>query len=177
MTTVKTLAFDVSQMPRELARSEAIQQQQQPERHTPLRAIAQSLSKRGIAEAKTELVNAALVAFVDVLFDADPDGIMPNVDADGRVLIPCPWGKSGAVLWSLRITEGRALNVIMRQRAHGDALFIYDADAHCWLIGRGYSSRRVALAYLRQCPVTLAEWRAAWQVVRSEWSRQNLDRE
>lgn len=84
--TAKTMTM---QIPAELARSEAIARTQ-PDRHSPLRAVAENLSRRGVAAAKVELVNLALVEFTTVLFDQDVDGITPNVDADGRILIPAP---------------------------------------------------------------------------------------
>jgi hypothetical protein len=171
-----TVRFDYAgQMPRELQRTEAITEVKAVDRHTPLRGLAQSLSKRGVAEAKTELVNAALAAFVDVLFDADPDGVTPNLDADGRILIPTPWGRAGGRMFALRNTEQRAANLIMRQRSEvSGALFVYDVDSRLWLLGRGYTGRRAAQAYIRQCPITLTEWRAAWQATRRPWARQHL---
>ena len=174
--TTRTLDY-AGQMPRELQRTEAIVQAQ-PDRHAPLRSVAQSLTRRGIAEAKVELVNTALAALVDMLFDTDSDNIMPNVDPDGRVLIPCPWGRAGGALWGLRATEQRALNAIMRARSEGSgALFVYDVSGRCWLVGRGYTGRRTAQAYIRQVPITLSEWRAAWAATRSTWSRQHLGKE
>lgn len=171
--TTRTLDY-AGQMPRELQRTEAIAAAQ-PDRHAPLRAVAQNLTRRGVAAAKVELANTALLAFVEVLFDVDPDDYTPNLDPDGRVLIPMPWGRAGGAMWGLRSTEQRAMNVIMRQRAElAAALFIYDLGSRCWLVGRGYAGRRVALAYLRQCPITLQEWRAAWSSTRSPWARKNL---
>jgi hypothetical protein len=165
-------------MPEELERSEAISQIRTVERHTPLRSAAQSLSKRGVAAAKCELMNTALAAFVDVLFDADPDGILPNVDHDGRLLIPAPWCRAGGRMFGLRNTEQRALNVVMRQRAEtSGALFVYDVGSRLWLLGRGYTGRRAAQAYLRQCPIGLAEWRAAWKATRRPWASQHLGEE
>ena len=172
--TVRTFDY-TGQMPRELARSEAIIDKH-PDRSTPLRSIAQALSRRGVAAAKCELVNAALVAMVDLLFEVDDDGATPNVDPDGRILPPAPWGRNGGRLWGLRATEQRTLNVIMRQRndTHSEPLFVYDTEARHWLLGRAYKGKRAAHAYLRTCPITMAEWRAAWQVTRSTWASKHL---
>ena len=169
--TAKTMNF---QIPAELARTEAIAAAQ-PDRHAPLRAIAQNLSRRGVAAAKVEICNLALVEFTAALFDQDPDGITPNVDADGRILIPAPWGRNGGPLWGLRRTEQRALNYIMRQRStmQNMPLFVYDGDSRTWLLGRS-ASLRSSMTYLRNLPLTLAEWRQAWDAVRSTWARQNL---
>jgi len=170
-----TISFDVSRMPRELARTEAITQAQ-PERHTPLRAIAQKLSRRGVAAAKCELANSALLALVEVLHELDTDGSMPNVDGDGRILVPVPWGKLGYHHWGLRASEGRALNWLLRRRSEveNEPLFVFDGDTRQWLLGRKYESRKHAIAYLRLCPVTLPEWRAGWDSTRSAWARRNL---
>lgn len=169
--TARTLSY---QIPAELARTEAIAKAQ-PDRHAPLRKVAESLSRRGVAVAKVELCNLALVEFATALFDQDPDGITPNVDADGRILMPAPWGRNGGPLWGLRRTEQRALNYIMRQRStmQNTPLFVYDADSRAWLLGRS-ASLRSSLTYLRNVPVTLTEWREAWSAVRSTWARQNL---
>ena len=171
--TTKVMEFKVDQMPRELARTEAMQQVQ-PDRYAPLRSVGQKLSMRGVAAAKVELVNGALLALVDMLFDADSDGVTPNVDQDGRILVPVPWGRAGGTAWGLRVTEQRTLNMIMRQRTQGDALFIYDQEARSWLLGRAYTTRRVAQAYLRMCPVTLGEWRAAWATVKTTWAKKHM---
>jgi len=169
--TAKTMTF---QIPAELARTEAIAKAQ-PDRYSPLRAVAENLSRRGVAQAKVELVNLALVEFATVLFDQDADGITPNVDADGRILIATPWGRNGGPMWGLRRTEQRALNHIMRQRSdrQGTPLFVYDSDSRAWLLGRA-ATLRSSMTYLRNVPVTLAEWRQAWSAVRSTWARQNL---
>lgn len=171
--TVRTLDY-AGQMPKELARTEAIATAQ-PDRYAPLRSVAQRLSRRGVAAAKVELANTALAAVVDVMFEVDPDGVTPNVDVDGRILVPLPFGRAGGRLWGLRATEQRALNLVMRQRSEqSGSLFVYDLGARCWLVGRGYTGRRAAQAYVRQCPITLAEWRAAWTATRSAWSRRHL---
>ncbi len=169
--TVKKMDYRV---PRELARTEAVSSTR-PERNTPLRATAEALTRRGVAAAKTELVNAALVAYTEMVFDTDPDGALVNLDADGRLLVPAPWARAGGRLWALRATEQRALNTIMRQRSEQSAaLYVYDLQSRCWLLGRGYGGRRLALAYLRTYPVGLAEWRAAWAGTASAWRGRNL---
>lgn len=162
------------QIPNELARTETIVQAE-PAPRAPLRTVAENLSRRGLAAAKVELANAAMLAFTEVIFDVDPDGVMPNIDADGRLLIPAPWGRSGGRMWGLRNTEQRTFTWLMRKRSEtqNQPLFVYDAESRQWLLGRGYT-KRSALAYVRTMPVTLSEWRAAWTATRSQWSRDNL---
>ena len=162
-------------IPAELERSEAIAATAAPTRHTPLRQVAQKLTRRGVMGAKAELANNALLAFVECLFDVDADQTYSNIDPDGRVMIPAPWGRNGAAQWGLRRTEQRALSWLLRRRslASDNPLFVYDGELKNWYVGADYT-RRSALAYLRAAPVTLAEWRAAWSATRSTWAVQNL---
>lgn len=172
--TAKTMQF---QIPAELARTEAIAGAT-PERFAPLRKVAKALSRRGLAAAKVELVNVALLELVNLAFEDDTDGRRANVDPDGRILIPLPWGRMGHKAWELRRTEANALRWLMLQRyaTQNEPLFVYDAGGRTWLVNLAYS-KRSALSYLRTMPVTLAEWRQAWEVTTSPWARQNLSRE
>ncbi len=171
-----TKTFDY-RIPAELERTEAIRQST-PTQVSPLREVAQSLTRRGVMAAKAELANQALFAIVDVLFDEDADYTLANIDQDGRILIAKPWGRLGYKTWGLRATEAKALNYILRQRSDTEPqpLFVYDATIRDWLVGRGYG-RRMAMSYLRTTPVTLSEWRAAWRAVRSTWAAKHLDNE
>ena len=170
--TTRTMAF---QVPRELQRTEALTTTPTPERHTALRSVAQRLTRRGVAGAKVELINTTLLAFVEAVFDVDSDGVYANIDASGRLLIPAPFGRAGGRLWGLRNTEQRAFSWLMRQRSDAESapLFVFDAEYRQWFLASGYT-RLAALAYIRQMPVTLKEWRAAWAATRSTWARQNL---
>jgi len=162
-------------IPAELERTEAIAATSPPARHTPLRQVAQKLTRRGVMGAKAELANNALVAFVDVLFDVDADQVYSNIDPDGRVMIPSPWGRNGAAQWGLRNTEQRAFSWLMRRRSAttDNPLFVFDQEFRQWFVGADYT-RRTALAYLRAYPVTLSEFREAWTATRSTWASQNL---
>lgn len=174
----KTYAFNLDTLPRELARTEVVaEQRDQVERWAPLRSVAQALTRRGLAAAKVELTNYALALAVDLVLEADEDGHRPNVDADGRVLVPLPWTRSGAKTWGLRRTEGRTFNRIMRLRSVSEPqpLFIYDAESRSWLWGAW--KRATVGAYLRQNPISLREWRAAWDAETSPWARQNMGME
>jgi len=115
------------------------------------------------------------VAFVDVLFDVDADQVYSNIDPDGRVMIPSPWGRNGAAQWGLRRTEQRALSWLMRRRSatSDNPLFVFDPEFRQWFVGADYT-RRTALAYLKAIPVTLSEFREAWTATRSTWAIQNL---
>ena len=173
---MKTMNF-VSTIPAELERTEAIAATSPPTRHTPLRQVAQKLTRRGVMGAKAELANNAVLTLVDMVYETDEDGTWANVDADGRILIPLPWGRLGYRHWGLRRTEANALRWLMMQRTtKGEPWLVYDAEARCWLLNLAYSTRRTALAYWRQLPITLAEWRAASDATRSQWADQHLTR-
>ena len=174
---VATYNFDMEKLPRELQRTEAVRAAQpNVERFTPLRAVVQNLSRRGMAGAKVELFNHALAGAVDLCLETDADGRAANVDfVTGAVLVPLPWGEAGYKLWGLRITEGRALRFIMRRRAERDRppLFSYDADARRWVWSRSFG-RNTAASYLRAAPITLVEYRAAWDAGRTSWAAQHM---
>ncbi|MCB0049838.1 MAG: hypothetical protein M9936_14310 [Caldilinea sp.] len=170
--TTRTMQYRI---PAELERTEAIAAAQ-PDRYAPLRKVAQSLTRRGVMAAKVELVNQALATLVDLVFEIDDDGRYANQDIDGRILIPLPWGRLGRGAWGLRATEGAALRYIMLQRQHTEPepLFTYDAGGRTWCVNLAFTSRRMAMSYLRTTPVTLGEWRHAWESTRSAWSVQNM---
>lgn len=169
--------FVVDGIARELGRTEEIINAE-PQRHTALRTAAKTLSRRGLAQAKAELANNALATLIDVLYESDGDGARSNVDVDGRILIPLPWGRRGCLQWGLRVGEANAFRWVMLRRVetHHPPLLSYDAASRVWLLNAGdYSTRKLALAYLNCRPITLAEWREGWAATRSQWARQNLD--
>lgn len=177
--TTKQLDF-VTQLPRELARTEHIQRAQPtpavPPRLGHLAAAAQQLSRRGLAAAKVELVNAALLALADHLYDRDPDGVPVHYDPHtGRIGSALPWGPRGYKIWGLRSSESRALRHIMFERTlpnDPQPWLDWDPDSRGWLVNlRGYLSLGRAVIYLQHYPVTLAEWRAAVVATRSDWAR------
>lgn len=171
-------AFDLEKLPRELARTEVITDAKEDvERFGPMRQFAAKLSRRGLAGAKSELANHALALAVDLVLEQDADGWRPNLDADGRILVPLPWTRSGARHWGFRATEGRVFNLIMRQRSDREPqpLFVYDLELRGWLWGAW--KRQTVGAYLRQNPITITEWRNAWNARASEWGRQHLGKE
>ena len=171
MATNKTYAFDVDQVSRELARTEVIaERKDQIERFAPLRSIAQNLSRRGRGATKAEVFNHALTALAELCLEWDGDR-RANVDVDGRLLVPAPWGDSGYKVWGLRVTEARILRHIMLQRAaHPGALWHYDYDGRCWLWNLDHRKSSV-LSYLTNQPVTVGEYWSAYDSTRSAWAK------
>ena len=168
--------FNLDKMPRELARTEVIaDKRDQVERYRPLREVARNLSRRGLAATKAELFNNALAALADLCMEWETADRRANVDLDGRLLVPVPWGDSGYKVWGLRVTEARILRRIMLQRAERDRppLFDYDPTIRRWVFLLAWS-RRTAAAYLNLQPITLTEYRAAWDATRTAWAAQNM---
>jgi len=170
----------VTQLPRELARIEDTQRAQPVPAHQPrlgnLAAAAQQLSRRGLAAAKAELVNAALLALAEHLYARDPDGAPVHYDPHtGRTGTALPWGPRGYKIWGLRSSEGKALRWIMFQRTlptDPQPWLDWDPDSRGWVVNlRSYPSLGRAVIYLQQHPVSLAEWRAAVAVTRTAWAR------
>jgi hypothetical protein len=132
--------------------------------------------------AKAELANQTLLALISVLYEADTDGRLANTDpAGGRVLVPLPWGGMGAKKWGLRASEARALRWIMFQRAaaiNPAPLLDYDAGGRHWYVSlSNYPSRRAALGYFQQDPITVDEWRTAWRSTRTTWAAKQMGAE
>ena len=169
--------FNLERLPRELARTEVIaERRDQVDRFAPLRTVAQNLSRRGVAQAKVELMNHALAAAADLCLETDTDGRLVNIDhATGVVLVPLPWGENGYKLWGLRVTECRQMRFILRQRGDRDRppLFDYHPTLRRWVMDTTWR-RRTAAAYLAARPVTLAEYRAAWDATATGWAKQHM---
>ena len=176
-TKTTAYAFDMEKLPRELARTETVAGAQGTvERFSPLRALATNLSRRGVAQAKVELMNHAVATAVDLCLECDPDGRPANVDhITGAVLVPLPWGEAGYRMWGLRVTECRQLRYILRRRAEKDRppLFDYDPQMRRWVFDR-FWSRNTAAGYLRMSPITLAEYRAAWDATNTRWAAEHM---
>mgnify|MGYP003376585179 CR=1 FL=1 len=176
-TKTTAYAFDMEKLPRELARTETVSgAQTNVERFSPLRALATNLSRRGVAQAKVELMNQAVATAADLCLETDPDGRPANVDhITGAVLVPLPWGEAGYKMWGLRVTECRQLRYILRQRAEHDRppLFDYDAQMRRWVFARSWS-RRTAASYLSLQPITLVEYRAAWDATNTRWAAEHM---
>jgi hypothetical protein len=128
---------------------------------------AHQLSRAGAMAARCELVNEALHRLVHLLYEADTDGGPANVDrVTLRLLPPAPWGSAGWRRWGLRAWEAETLRHILRERQATfkpgklPPLFVYDHDLRYWTLNaHDYPTIEAAEKWLKQCPVTLAEWR------------------
>lgn len=139
----------------------------QPSRHTAQRFadVAQSLSRRGLAAAHAETCNAALQRVVELAYAMDTDARLCNVDTDGRLLVPAPWGKAGYKRWGLRRREADTLRAILMarqtpQQGRPVPLFVYDTDSRAWYVNmQDYAEREQAWEYVRRYGVTSREYK------------------
>jgi len=143
--------------------------------HAPLRRAAQEVSERALWAARVELSMQALTAACVALLETDEAGRPVNVDfATGRILAPMPWGKAGGAKWGLRSSEQRVLAHLLRSRAmHPGALFVYERRQ--WFV-QEFGRQRAEL-YLRKHPLTVPEYRAAWDECAFKWSRLSVRRD
>lgn len=141
------------------------------------------LTRRGVADAKTKLLNDALFTLANLLYEVDEDGVIANIDpVDNRVLVPLPWGRMGAKRWRLRASEARCFRHIMFDRLREinglPPWLVYSYEERYWQVNiEAYPTPNYVALYLEHCPVTTDEWRNAWEVTRSVWSARQLDNE
>lgn len=138
-----------------------------PERHTPIRQVAETLTRRNVAQAKAELLSEALWAAVALCYERDDSGSLCNVDqVSGRLLLPAPWGRMGYRKWGLRYLESVLLRAILRdfqQASEEPPVLVYDPLSRGWHLNIfDYPSHRQALAWLERHPITARAWRSAY---------------
>lgn len=124
---------------------------------------AQEISRAGELQLHLDACVAATVAFTNVLFAIDNDGVAANIDRQtGRILIPAPWGASGWKRWGLRQWEAKCyrrllLNRVTRRRG---GAFDYDTHSRQWFIDiYAYTDAEKVLKWLKQDEPSLREWR------------------
>lgn len=191
--TAHTVAYNVAagatrEAEKTLQRSQAMLDAQ-PQRHTlpRLADVAQSLTRAGVAAAHAELCNAALQQLAQLAYQTDTDGRPANVDLDGRLLVPAPWGKSGYQKWGLRRREADVLRAVLMarqtpQQGRAVPLFTYGEDTRAWYVNvQDYPTEAHAMAYIRQFGITSREYktwleRAQEAGRRQAQARQNVAR-
>lgn len=123
--------------------------------------VSLSLSRTGAAQATAELLNEAVNKLIAMLYQVDSDGVRANVDVDGRIEIPCPWGSAGRPRYGLRRTEGDTLRKYVQflaEQRRPTPLFTFDAG-RWWLNVFDYPDREKALQYWRIVAVDASIWR------------------
>lgn len=165
--TAQTFAYSVAKATEETLQRAQTATSAQPVRHMPRRLpdVSASLSRVGLASASAELCNSALQALVCLAYQVDTDGRFANVDADGRLLIPCPMGRQGHKYYGLRRRESDTLRACLLGRMtpkSGAALplFVYADDRRAWCVNlTDYPAEAVAMAYITKHGVTSREYK------------------
>jgi len=133
-----------------------------PARYTHIQRAAESLSRRNVDQAITELLNEALARLTVLCYERGDDGQLCNLDpATGRILIPLPWGKKGFAKWGLSASEGDAMRAIMltRQR-QGLPLFFFDRSRRSWFVNLvDFPDGAVVLGQLKEWEISVSEYR------------------
>jgi hypothetical protein len=134
---------------------------------------AQELSLAGTNQARVELLNESVLALTKVLYDADPDGLLANVDrATYRILIPVPWGRAGWKRWGLRYWESEILRkilIVRCQMQRVQPLYDYNDESRTWHINLStYGRLDAALTHWKGNAITLREWRTFADVYRRQ---------
>ena len=125
---------------------------------------AQELSLAGSNQARVELLNESVMALTKVLYDAEPDGALANIDArTHRLLIPAPWGRAGWKRWGLRAWEAEVMRQILIVRGQMERvkpLFDYNEESRTWHLNLGsYPRLDMAMMHWKSNQITLREWR------------------
>jgi len=135
-----------------------------PQRYMVVRRAAESLSRRNVDSATTELLNEALARLTALCYERDDGGVLCNVDpATGRVLVPLPWGRAGYRKWGLTPTEANAMRLIMLTRQHrGVPLFFFERSRRAWYLNRtDYANGKAVLRQLKEWEITVGEYQGA----------------
>lgn len=133
-----------------------------PDRHTRIRQTAEAIGRYNIATAKARTLETAVRAFVAELYDREPESqALWNIDsADGRILIPCPWGRAGHRRWGLRRGEGDILRMLAMHWQNIDSPFVYSPLLRQWYLDIStYPIPGAVMAWLVQHPIDAATWR------------------
>lgn len=134
-----------------------------PERHTGLRAVAESLSLRNVDQAVCELLNEALARLLVLAYEQDAGGLC-NVDAaTGKLLIPLPWGRNGYARWGLRPQEANILReILFAWQGEASSLLAYDRTRRSWYVNLAeYANIHLAKRWLTQHQVSITVYRSA----------------
>jgi len=119
-------------------------------------------SQRVLATANAELANVALTRFAELLYDGSPERLY-NVDADGRILIPCPWSRTRYAAYGLTDQGSRILRSIIVTRLAqlpSKRQWLY-MDGRVWCVNlRHYPTAEMARQWIQEFGVTPTLWAA-----------------
>ena len=141
---------------------------------------AAALNDAGDNQARVSYLNESVLAMTTLCYTVDPDGVLRNVDrVTYRLLRPAPWGRSGWKHWHLRAWEGVVLGRILRVRCEmrrAAPVFDYNEFGGRWYLNyRDHPRLDLALAYWKNNPVLLKDWRLFADAYRAQ-AQDRMDR-
>lgn len=123
---------------------------------------AQSMSRRGAMAAAAELCNTAMFRLIELSYEQDEIGFC-NIDEDGRLLLPVPWGRHYQ-RYGLRATESAVLALHVKglgQSPKYAPLWLYDAPMRSWFLNRwDYGDTGAAFSYWKKCGLSAKTYRS-----------------
>lgn len=132
--------------------------------------VAKQLSNAGAAAASAEICNEAVCKLIDLCYEQDATGRC-NIDPDGRLLVPAPWGRNGRYKYGLRATQGDVLRLHLQelQSVRRPApLFTYDPLVYSWYCNIfDYVEKDQALRYWRTCQLDASTYAQLTETVRN----------
>jgi hypothetical protein len=138
-----------------------------PERHSALRAVAESLNRRNMDAAIVELFSEAMQRLTLLAYERDEAGYI-NIDpVTWRLLLPAPFGRAGHKRWGITRAESDVLRDMLRDRQsqtdhRPPGLWLYDRARRCWTLNLfDFDTLSDGQAYWQRWPLTVAEYRLA----------------
>jgi hypothetical protein len=134
-----------------------------PQRHTGLRAVAESLSLANVDQAICELMNEALCRVAQLAYETDAGGLCNLDAASGKILFALPFGRNGHKQWGLRPSEANILReILFTWQAAGSTLLQYDRTRRSWFVNlRDHANIHLAKKWLKAHQIDIATYRAA----------------
>jgi hypothetical protein len=137
-------------------RATAVEATHTPERYQRVRELAESQTRRLIADAKRELLLTALRRMIRDVYERDTRGRWVNILDDGRIIIPAPWAATGRRKWRMRLDDADTLRLLLTHAARlaakqqaPDPVFVYLGDVRRWfLVLATYPTAAHALAWV-----------------------------
>lgn len=136
-----------------------------PAPYAVMRAATESLSRAVLFRAHCEVLNEAIMRYVELCYELDSAERWVNIDRTGMVLRPAPWGRLGQRAWGLRRTEANVLRAMMQShvarhdKGREPALFLYGENRRWYVNLVDFPSERAAMDWARSHQVTVANWR------------------
>ncbi|MBI1294299.1 hypothetical protein GC175_04995 [bacterium] len=143
-------------------------------RHARKRAqsVAATLTRKGAAAASAELINESVNVLIALCYETDGNLGRVNVDGDGKLLVPSPWGRNGRYRFGLRVTEADVLRLHcyrLQEVSTPAPLFTYDPSVRSWFLNVfDYAEYAQAVSYWKKAGMDAGTYRTLAETVRNQ---------